>query len=173
MKFIVIPFLVDLSKFCLKDSVKKENIITYCGYMGGGKDNLEDMIRIFYGDAYLYNNYRLVLIGDAEKDEFDKIKAFAKRVDLYKKIEFTGRLEHQEVIEYLMKSTIHILVRSDVDKNKGGFPSKLAEYLATAIPSIITNVGEVSMYLEDTNNIFFVEKNNNQLFTSKLVNVLK
>lgn len=141
--------------------------------MGGNKDNLEDLIEIFCSENYVYENYKLVLIGDAKKDEYERIKEFAKKRDTKKKIEFTGRLEHKDVIDVLMCSTIHVLVRSDIDRNKGGFPSKLAEYLATSKASIVSQVGELSLYLKDNHNIFFVQPNNNKLFASTLSKILK
>lgn len=173
VKSVIIPFMVDLSKFILTTGNNQENIITYCGYMGEGKDNVKDLIQIFCSCDYVYNNYRLVLIGDAIKEEFDKLKLFARQIDKENRVEFTGRLEHEEVINILMKSSIHILVRNNIDRNNGGIPSKVAEYLATSKPAIVSDVGELSLYLQDSENIFFVQSGDNQLFISKLFNIIK
>ena len=173
--FFVIPFFIDLNKFQNSVNIKRENIITYCGYMGSNnKDGVENIIDIFCRSEYAYKNFKLILIGDATPNEFKKLKDFAAKKDHNKKIVFTGRLkEHRQVIEYLMKSTLHILAKPNTQRNKGAFPSKLAEYLATAIPSIVTNVGDTSIYLKDNESIFLVTPDDNQIFSERLSDILK
>ena len=174
-QFLVIPFLIDLTKFQDGINIKKENIITYCGYMGSNnKDGVENIIDVFCKSEYAYKNFNLILIGDAAPDEFQKLKEIVAQRDSNKKIIFTGRLkEHQEVINYLMKSKLHILAKPNTKRNKGAFPSKIAEYLATSTPSILTNVGDVSIYLRDNESIFLVEPDDNMKFSERLTDVLK
>ena len=47
-----------------------------------------------------------------------------------------------------------VLARPDNIQAKGGFPTKLGEYLATGNPVVVTKVGEIPNYLIDGVNAF-------------------
>ena len=53
-----------------------------------------------------------------------------------------------------------------------GFPSKLTEYLATGVPVVVTEVGDIPVYLNDNVNSFLSEPNNVEAFAAKLDFVL-
>lgn len=49
-----------------------------------------------------------------------------------------------------------------------GFPSKLTEYLASGVPVVVTQVGEIPLYLHDKINAFLSEPGNADAFAEKL-----
>ena len=49
------------------------------------------------------------------------------------------------------------MARPDSRQARGGFPTKLGEYLATGKPVCVTKVGEITVYLEDNVSAFLAE----------------
>jgi len=66
-----------------------------------------------------------------------------------------------------------LLARPNNIQAKGGFPTKLGEYLASGVPVVITNVGEISQYLTDKKNAYIAEPDNPISFASKIKEALQ
>ena len=64
-----------------------------------------------------------------------------------------------------------LLVSSQPDslRAKGGFPTKLVEYLASGKPVLFTDVGEISNYLIDGENGFLVPPESPSLYAEKIL----
>ena len=56
---------------------------------------------------------------------------------------------------------------------KGGFPTKLGEYLSTSNPVVITDVGEHSIYLEDAVSAIIVSPGDSLEFAKKILFLLE
>lgn len=53
-----------------------------------------------------------------------------------------------------------------------GFPSKLTEYLSTGKPVLVTQVGDIPIYLKDNENAFLSEPDSAEAFADKLRYIL-
>lgn len=146
-----IPLLVDIDKFSVNGQVKyvTENYISYCGNMGNNKDGVDILIRSFAKFHKRYGNYRLRLIGGAPLHEMEQLKLLTEESGVKESVDFLGYMSHQELVEELKQSSLLTLARPANKQAEGGMPSKLAEYLATGIPALVTNVGEISLYVKD------------------------
>ncbi len=156
-KFFIIPVLVDVNIF--PKSVTTNNFITYCGYMGGDKDGVKELLQSYHKATIDKNKFKLCLIGDAPKSDIDKIKVLIKEFNLQDNVILTGRLSHKETVSYLSQSVLNVLARPANKQAEGGFPSKLGEYLATGKPSLVTAVGDIPKYIKDGENGYIVEPN--------------
>ena len=70
--------------------------------------------------------------------------------------------------QLLTDSEMLVLARPTSIQAKGGFPTKLGEYLATGKPVLVTRVGEIPKYLEDNINAFIAEPDSPVKFAEKM-----
>lgn len=73
---------------------------------------------------------------------------------------------------YLLNAQLLLLARPANIQAKGGFPTKLGEYLTTGRPVVITKVGEIPDYLTDGENAFMAEPDNPLSFALKVEEAL-
>jgi len=77
-------------------------------------------------------------------------------------------LSRNEILEYITNADILVMTRSKDLESQASYPSKLTEFLATGKPVISVNVGEISDFVQDNENIFLVEPGNVQQLAEKL-----
>jgi glycosyltransferase involved in cell wall biosynthesis len=71
-----------------------------------------------------------------------------------------------------MQSSVLVLARPDNIQSKGGFPTKLGEYLATGRPVLITSVGDIPKYLSHGINGFLTKPGSAQAFAEQMTWIL-
>ena len=171
-KLIKVPMTVDMERF---ENGRGNNqfgeYAAYCGYMGGNKDGVENLLEAFTYVEKEYPYFNLVLVGNASSTlEFDSLKEKATEYGL-KNVIFTGKVDREVIPSILCNAKILCLARPSSLQSLGGFPTKLGEYLSTANPVIVTAVGEIPNYLDLTNS-YLVEPDNNKLFGETIIKVL-
>jgi len=187
-KLIHIPITVELERF--QSDKGNTNIygtyIAYCGSMYdnigipmyidkngpvyGDKDGVSDLIKAFDYLCCKISNINLLLIGDnSDPVGFKSIQNTIDSSPNKKNIICTGKVSRECMPEMLKDSIILALARPDNLQAKGGFPTKLGEYLSTGNPVVITDVGEISDYLEDGVSAYISPPNNPELFGNKLI----
>jgi glycosyltransferase involved in cell wall biosynthesis len=167
----VINMIVDPARF---ECVKRENsndkkIITYCGSLEGDKDGVPILIDAFAIVSKEFPNLKLQLIGSLENDvTAQKIKSLLQKSGIENKVILTGSVKREDIPKFLVNSDILALARPANKQAEGGFPTKLGEYLATGNPVVVTNVGEIGLFLKDKKNAFVAEPDNAKKFSEKL-----
>jgi len=171
----IINMIVDPARFeCVnRKSRTTETIITYCGSLDSDKDGVPILIESFAIIAHEFPFLRLQLIGSLNNNETEqKIKSLVQKLNIEGKVLFTGSLKREEIPEFLSNSDILALARPNNKQAEGGFPTKLGEYLATGNPVVVTNVGEIGLFLKDMKNAFIAEPDSAEKFSEKLREVL-
>ena len=169
-RLLKFPMIVDPERF---ENLEKKNgreYIAYCGDMRNNKDGIPLLIDAFKIVSEKFPDLLLYLIGNTEG--IPEVIVFKKQIDnlgLSRKIIFTGRVNRMEMPDYLYNARFLVLARPKSKQSEGGFPTKLGEYLATGIPVVVTNVGEISEFLIDGENAFVAEPDNIQAFANKLL----
>ena len=171
-KLVKIPMTVDISRF---DNVSSNNqygdYVAYCGYMGGNKDGVENLLEAFTYVEKKYPNFKLILAGSASSnEEFEKLKNKAKDFGL-RNVIFAGRVSRNEIPTLLCNAKVLCLARPYSLQSSGGFPTKLGEYLCTGNPVVVTAVGDIPNYL-NTSNSFIVEPDDNKAFGKEIIKIL-
>ena len=173
----IINMIVDPGRF---ETLKREKnnhprYIAYCGVLNSAKDGVDILIESYIAavkSGRIPDDVGLWLIGEYSNDLFkSRINNIIFEAALQDKIIFTGRLGRMEVPEYLNNAEALALARPANKQSEGGFPTKLGEYLATGKPVIVTNTGEISLFLKDGVNAFIAEPGNVRSFTDKIVEV--
>lgn len=170
--YLVIPLILDFKKFS-NGTFKKENYIGYCGDFGNNKDGIPALIDAFSIISGKFPQYKLFLAGGTEDNKaMKKLYNLVSKLNLKDRIVFTGVLNHDEMPEFLGKASVLALARPQNLQAKGGFPSKIAEYLATGKPVAVTRVGELDKYLSDEKNVFFSKSDKEEDFAECLDKIL-
>ena len=168
-----LPMTVEYDRFQKIEKHSKEKYIAYCGYLWGDKDGVPILIKAFAKITNEFPEIKLVLVGDvSNRKEKNKLDILLNDLNIVDKVTFTGRVKQSEVTQILCDAKILALARPDNVQSKGGFPTKLGEYLATGNPVVVTKVGEIPNYLSDGVNAFLSAPNSADDFAEKLKQVL-
>jgi glycosyltransferase involved in cell wall biosynthesis len=165
---IVIPITVESDRFS-KNKKDEHKYIAYCGYLGGNKDGVYNLIESFAKICQEFNEYKLVLIGDSKnKNEIAYLHGLTEKLGIKEKVIFTGKIKRDDIPPLLDKAEVLALARPDTIQSKGGFPTKLGEYLSTGNPVVVTKVGDIPYYLKDGVNAYLADPDDNDNFALKL-----
>lgn len=167
---------VDTSRFeGLSKQTDKGEYIAYCGTVSKHKDGVDDLIKAFRIVHEKYEQYKLLIIGGYSSAYQDKeeLEALVNRLSIKEHVVFTGKVLPSEMPQMLYDASILALARPDNIQAKYGFPTKVGEYLCTGNPTVLTNVGELPLFLEDMKNCVFAQADNHEDFADKLIWVIE
>lgn len=166
-----IPILVDMERFnnYKINTINKKKIITYVGSMAGNKDGLENLIEAMVIVKGNMKDTQLQLVGSAPEEDMLRLKNMVESMGLKKTISFLGKKMPDEIPFILASSDILVLARPNNNQAKGGFPTKLGEYLASGRPVVITRTGEIPKYLTDNETAYLAEPDDINDFADKMV----
>jgi glycosyltransferase involved in cell wall biosynthesis len=168
-----LPILVEHERFNHSSEVAPEPYIAYCGSMQGDKDGVPILIDAFKTLSFEYPDIKLYLIGSTNFAGFNKLEERISQVHLEKSIVFTGVIDREKLPDMLSKAVMLALARPENKQAEGGFPTKLGEYLATGKPVVVTNVGEISVFLKNNVNAFIARPGDAKDFADKMKLVLE
>ena len=174
-KIEIIPMTVEPERFenILNEQLFQKPYFAYAGYLGDDKDGVDILIKAFGIVAKEYDDLLLVLIGYSNNQvHHDNLIKLSKDNNIIDRVIFTGRIHRDEVPRYFCNSIGLLLARPDNIQAKGGFPTKLGEYLATGKPVVVTKVGEIPEYLKDNHNAFLAEPDSAESFALKMIELL-
>ena len=166
----IVNMLVDPERFnCDGKSFSNEKIITYCGTLDGDKDGVPILIESFSLITNEFPTLKLQLIGSLNnKLTSQNIQSQIERLNIKNKVIVTGAVKRNEISKLLCNSYVLALARPANKQAEGGFPTKLGEYLATGNIVVVTNVGEIGLFLKDKQNAYIAEPNSAEKFSEKL-----
>ena len=171
-KMVHIPMTVDASRFLIpKEGNDFGDYIAYCGNMTGNKDGVENLIEAFAPVEKKYPTIKLLLIGGANTPErMGELRDLVKEKGL-NNVFFYGRAPREEMPRLLINARMLCLARPTTTQATYGFPTKLGEYLATGNPVVVTAVGDIPLYLNDSNS-YIVKADDNKAFSERMLEVL-
>jgi glycosyltransferase involved in cell wall biosynthesis len=173
----ILPVITDFSRFDLKTlepyRVAGRRYLCYMGNMELTKDNVDNIVKAF---AIIKNNYKdidLYLYGQPSTTDRTILLSLIDSLCLNNRVFLKGRANFDEVPSILCGA--HVLVASQprTKRAEGGFPTKLGEYLVAEKPVILTEVGEIPLYIKDNYNAFLCEPENPEAYAEKLSYVLE
>lgn len=173
-KLLLVPMTVEQDRFLKSFSIPtKSDYIAYCGSPNGDKDGVPILIKAFSIISKKYKTIKLYIIGDTPgTNVLQNLKKLAKKINVEHRVVFTGVVNRDRIPEYLCNASILALARPTSLQAKGGFPTKLGEYLATGNPVVVTKVGEIPDYLKDGESAFLSKPDSAEAFAEKLDYVL-
>jgi len=169
-KVLFIPITMDISRFKKSEFSKKEVSTLFYGGSFGKKDGLDLLLKAFEKVCEEQDSLKLILTGKGENiEDFNEFMSLVKASKYSNRISYKGFIPSNEYQELLNSCEIFCVIRDNSGAANTGFPSKLAEYLATGRAVIVTNVGDISSYLSDKQNALLVEPED----LDSLVNAIK
>lgn len=169
----IVPIMVDYkqyeSEYCPDNS--KIPYIYHAGTLYEQKDGVLGMIEAF-GMALQRSkkDFRFICTGKKEESPHsNEISQLIKKYRLEDKLIFTGYLSEEELRQCYRKAALAIINKYKTQQNRYCFSSKLAEYLATGIPVIITRYGEAMRFLKDGSSAYIIDPENVEALAEKIV----
>lgn len=165
----VINMFVDSSRFDTVLPLKRKKVIAYCGTISLHKDGVDSLIKAFNLFRRFHSGYILKIIGRFEdKKAEDSVKGLVKQLSLDEDVDFTGMVMPNEIPPMLKGAKMLVLARPNNRQAQYGFPTKLGEYLATKNPVVVTNVGEIGVFLRDGVNCCMAKPGDEKDFAEKM-----
>jgi glycosyltransferase involved in cell wall biosynthesis len=170
----ILPTITDISRFdnIISNRQLKNNDICYMGNLELSKDNVDNIINAFSLIKNKYEYIQLQLYGEPNNEDRLFIERLIEKFQLERRVFLKGRANYSEVPFILINS--HVLVSSQPDtlRADGGFPTKLGEYLASGVPVLLTEVGEISKYVKDKETVFLCEPDSPIQYATRLAYIL-
>lgn len=151
-----LPMTVDVERFDLTFPIPERPYVFYAGSLSEKKDGVESLICAFSEIQNTFPDLELKIAGSAVNNaEEAKLHELVIQKSSENRIHFLGNVDRNLIPEYLSSAKILVLPRPDSRQARGGFPTKLGEYLASGKPVIVTRVGEIPQILTEEQ-VFFI-----------------
>jgi len=148
---------------------KNSPMLVYCGVIAKLRQ-LDRLINAFEKVHQIYGDIKLLMIGDG--NALEEIKALAHALKIEKSVIFTGRIPHDEVVNYIGMADIgvsYIPINENYHYNP---PLKTFEYLACGLPTIATRTESNRRIIKDGFNGILVNDTPEDAAMS-IINLLK
>lgn len=142
--------------------------LCYMGNMMLAKDNVDNIIKAFASIADEFPTLDLHLFGTPNATDRKVVEDCIKEHHLENRAFIKGRIDFGLVPQMLANAEILVTSQPITKRAEGGFPTKLAEYMMSHTPAIVTNVGEIHCYVEDGDTVYMVEPCQPQAYADKL-----
>jgi glycosyltransferase involved in cell wall biosynthesis len=154
LPIVHIPISADCNTVCLKGDTEKPIKIVYSGTYAI-KDGVELLIEAFENVCRINRNCLLLLSGKGSN-----LPNIQSRIAHNPAIHYIGYLNEIAFNDFLCQADILCITRIGSKFANAGFPFKLGEYLATGNPVVVSNVGDVSLYLDNMKDAIIIEPDN-------------
>lgn len=159
-----VPALIDQSAI-LPFAPTSVKVVCYCGYIGS-EESIASMEAFSAALPPGDEGWRLLLIGQIQKRE--ALDAAIERLGLQGRVDAVGAVSRQDMPRMMASASIHVLPRKEGEFSRYGFPTKLGEYMASGRTVVVTDTGDIAMYVKDGVNGFLVPPDNPAAFAEKL-----
>ena len=169
----ILNSIIDEERFCnIHRQPVKQKYFCYMGNMQLAKDNVDDIIRAFSKISSSYPEYELWLFGTPNDKDRAIVESVIEDCKMQGKVFIKGRVDYNEVPQILANATILVTSQPITKRAEGGFPTKMAEYMMSGTPMIVTNVGEIHKYVQDGITTYMVEPCDPHAYGNKLRHIL-
>jgi glycosyltransferase involved in cell wall biosynthesis len=172
IKTQLIPILVSDEFFKIEEPKKHNGGVLIFSSTGGilpKKEGIEEFLLILnklkaHEIEFQYNIY-----GDAPSKFLSKFLKKISDLNLEENVSIKGYIPHDEIKNVLTSSDFLVLTRPKNIQNNFGFSTKLAEFLASGKPVILTDISDNCKYLTDKVNSIFIDFNDINSSVSKII----
>lgn len=154
----LLPILVDVDRYRERSDAVVPALqgITYLLNSGtfSVKDGVAFLLDAFVRIAREFPDVRLVFTGNVSESVRQELFRLVSEDHIRSRILFVGFLGREQLVWAYQHAAALLSCRPNNAFANFGFPTKLAEYLASATPVVATRVGDVERYLADSENAF-------------------
>jgi len=166
-KIRIVNMTVDTSRFdgVIKDITSKP-YVAYCGTVSNNKDGVDKLIYAFSSIKHKFPELYLYIIGYVSPN--DENVLLVKKLGIEDRVVFTGLVSYSEMPHFLINAKILALSRPNNLQAQYGFPTKLGEYLLSSNPVVVTNVGDIPLFVKDGVNGMVAKPDDTNEFAKKI-----
>lgn len=169
-KIKIVNMTVDPNRFLGLRRQFTEKYIAYCGTASNNKDGVDELIKSFAIVHKSHPEVKLYIIGKTpDKADASGNLQLIDKLGVKGDVIFTGIVSAAEMPQMLKNATVLALNRPNSLQAQCGFPTKLGEYLLTQNPVVVTNVGDIPLFLKDGETALLSKERDPQEFSSKLI----
>ena len=174
MAVLKAPVIVDTDEFRpIPEAVDPLPVIAYCGLLNEEKDGVATLMRAFARVVADLPQVRLRLIGDTyHGTRIPEFRAIARHLGIADRVSFVGIVARSEVPALLAQASVLVLARPRSPQSEAGMPTKVAEYLASGVPTVLTRTGEIEGFLENGVSAYLVPPDDEPALAAALRHVL-
>ena len=128
-----------------------EVTLIYTGNLGSAQD-LESVIRAM---RHLPEEVSLLLVGGGDVES--ELRQLTDDLGLQERVEFAGVVPREDVPEFLNDASLGIAPLKSTDELAYAIPTKVYEYMASGLPTVVTGRGEIEQFVDDSGGGVHVE----------------
>lgn len=170
----IMSSILEASRF---QKVKRDSAVSpYLCYMGNmqlAKDDVLTIIKAFYNIAEEFPSLELRLYGTPNQRDREQVEQQIKMLNIGERVRLMGRINYDEVPAVLSQASLLVTAQPNTKRAEGGFPTKMAEYMMSGSPMLVTDVGEIHLYVADGENTFMVPPESPELYAAKIRYILE
>jgi glycosyltransferase involved in cell wall biosynthesis len=153
-----VPVMTDVRQFRpASRTAGASRIVGYCGYLNQEKDGVVSLMEAFARIAPDLPRAELRLIGDWWKGtRIPEYRSIAESLGIGQTVAFLGNVPRAEIPELLNSCAVLVLARPRSAQADAGMPTKVAEYLASGVPTVLTRTGELETFLRAGEDAYLV-----------------
>jgi glycosyltransferase involved in cell wall biosynthesis len=151
----------------------KSFLICFTGLVKIKKEGLE---LLFEAISRVNKHYctEIHLFGPILKSEENLIlNIFPQKFGIKEKVKYFGLVDQDKLLPEMQKRHLLILPRPLNMQTKYGFSTKLSEYLTSGVPTLVTDVSDNKLYINDTVNGFIVKPGNVEEMVNKILFIIQ
>ena len=165
-----VPILVEMNRFPTRAA--RTHQIVYAGNLAHAEE-ITSLLHAFASVARDDADARLEVIGDdPSSDALLRYPALATELGVGDRVDFCGAIDREAVTVRVGSASVLALPRPATPWAEAGLSTKLAEYLATSQPVVVTAVGDIPLYLEDRVSAYLVAPGDALAFVAALRDAL-
>ena len=130
--------------------------IGHTGTLSFGKDGLGVMLNSIHLLVKKYNKTNILfnIYGFGRKPDIRKMKRLIQKLDIESYVNFHGMVPSSVARKEQGKQDLLVMLRKSNMQNSFGFSTKLAEYMSTGGPVLVTDVSDNLLFIKDDINAF-------------------
>lgn len=167
---LLLPILSDMEQDGVNDSLYNNNSVFKIGFTGSIHIEKENLITVFKSLKHVVEkgfNVELNLYGLLyEEVRFNNL---INEFKLGSVVKYHGCIDHDCVLSVLKSQNLLILPRARNKQNNYGFSTKLAEYLVSGVPILLTDVSDNLYYLTPDLDCLVADYNSYESFSEKII----
>jgi len=172
---IRIPILVEVpqERFYCSLPIVEYFKIGFFGTISFKKEGLINIIQAIKKLCSKNCKVKFYLYGSISEIERKALQHYIQKEEVQDLITYLGIIPHERILIEMRKMNLLILPRPLNCQTNFGFSTKLAEYLISGVPVLVTNVSDNSHYIKDGFNGFMVDDISSDGFESKIAQIMK
>lgn len=166
-----VPILVDVDATTTRESDGAQRVV-YAGNLAH-VDEVTALLESFAMVARANAAARLEVLGDDPgTDAIARFRAMADRLGVGAQVEFAGAVDRERAAHAIATAAVLALPRPKTPWSEAGLSAKLADYLATGRPVVVTGIGDVPQHLEHGASAFVVPPGDRAAFAAAIAAAL-